>query len=132
MLLGSQAVKFIAVGAINFWLTMAVFLLSLHCLDLHYLSALLLSWFLGMLFSYIWNFIWVFRPSGQLQFGRRFVKYLLAGSASISLNLAALHVLVEFLALDPFWTQLALIPFIVIFNFLTAKFWSLRRSNLVS
>jgi hypothetical protein len=49
-----------------------------------------------------------------------------AGSASIVLNLIALRLLVETWDPDPFWTQMALIPFFVIFNFLTSKFWSLR------
>ncbi|WP_170426122.1 GtrA family protein [Ruegeria arenilitoris] len=125
----AQVLKFLVVGGTNFWLTMAIFLAALNWLQFHYLLALLTSWFLGMLFTYTWNYIWVFKPSERFQFGRNFVKYLLAGSASIGLNLVALRFLVENWEIDPFWTQMALIPFIVIFNFLTAKFWSLRHGK---
>lgn len=122
----SQFLKFLVVGGVNFWLTMAVFLAALHWLHLHYLLALSLSWFLGMLFTYSWNYVWVFKPSEKLNFGAAFVKYLSAGAASFGLNLLTLSVLVEIWSLDPFWTQMALIPFIVVFNFTTAKYWSLR------
>jgi len=40
----------------------------------------------------------------------------------------ALSFIVESGSYDPFYVQVALIPFIVIFNFSTAKFWSLRQS----
>jgi hypothetical protein len=40
-----------------------------------------------------------------------------------------LGAIVERTAYDPFWVQTALIPFIVVFNFATAKFWSLRQAN---
>jgi hypothetical protein len=33
---------------------------------------------------------------------------------------------VERAGLKPFWAQALLIPPVVVFNFLTAKFWSLR------
>lgn len=126
MMVRAQVLKFLVVGGINFWLTMAVFLASLHWLHFHYLVALPTSWFIGMLFTYTWNYIWVFKPSARFRYGLNFIKYLTAGSASIGLNLIALRLLVETWDLDPFWTQMALIPFIMIFNFLTAKFWSLR------
>jgi len=42
------------------------------------------------------------------------------------LNMFALRYLVERTHYDPFWVQAALTPLIVIFNFSTAKFWSLR------
>ena len=122
----SQVLKFLLVGGVNLWLTGAVFLAALHWLHFHYLVALPVSWFIGMLFTYTWNYIWVFKPSERFRYGLNFIKYLAAGSASIVLNLIALRLLVETWDPDPFWTQMALIPFFVIFNFLTSKFWSLR------
>ena len=43
--------------------------------------------------------------------------------------LLALGYIVEHTDFDPFYVQLALIPFIVVFNFSTAKYWSLRPSS---
>ena len=43
------------------------------------------------------------------------------------LNMLALNFVVEWGNYDPFYVQMALIPFIVAFNFSTAKYWSLRR-----
>jgi putative flippase GtrA len=82
-----------------------------------------------MLFSYVLNFTWVFKPEEQIRFRARFAKYFLASAVSIALNLMVLGAIVERTAYDPFWVQTALIPFIVVFNFATAKFWSLRQAN---
>ena len=47
----------------------------------------------------------------------------------IALNMLLLSYIVEHTGFDPFYVQMALIPLIVIFNFFTAKYWSLRRAS---
>jgi hypothetical protein len=42
--------------------------------------------------------------------------------------LIALKLIVEHMKYDPLYVQVALTPFIVAFNFITAKFWSLKAS----
>jgi putative flippase GtrA len=103
-----------------------VFTLLLQSLSLHYLISLFVAWVVGMSFSYTLNFLWVFKPEEKIQFKARFLKFLLANALSIVLNLLALHFLVQRTAWDPFYVQLGLIPFVVGFNFSTAKYWSLR------
>jgi len=44
------------------------------------------------------------------------------------LNMLVLSLIVEHSNFDPFFVQMGLIPLIVLFNFSTAKFWSLRPS----
>ena len=121
-----EATKFTLVGAANFVLTFVVFTLLLKVFSLHYLLSLIVAWVVGMSFSYTLNFLWVFEPEKKIQFKARFLKFLLASALSIGLNLLALRFLVERTAWDPFYVQLGLIPFIVGFNFSTAKYWSLR------
>lgn len=121
-----EAVRFLLVGGANFVLTFVVFFALLKILNVNYLIALSTSWAIGTLFSYALNFTWVFKPEEQLQFKARLAKYFFAGLASLLLNLMALKWLVELTNFDPFWVQCALIPLIVVFNFSTAKFWSLR------
>jgi putative flippase GtrA len=124
-----EATKFTIVGAANFVLTFFVFTLLLKAFSLHYLLSLFVAWIVGMSFSYTLNFLWVFRPEEIIQFKARFLKFSLASALSIGLNLLALRVLVERTAWDPFYVQLGLIPFIVAFNFSTAKYWSLRATS---
>jgi putative flippase GtrA len=124
-----EAAKFTIVGAINFVLTFIVFTTMLKILLINYLLSLIAAWVVGMFFSYILNFSWVFKPEQKIQFKARFLRFLLAGSLSIGLNIFLLGYIVEHNEFDPFYVQLVLIPMIVTFNFLTAKFWSLRRPS---
>jgi putative flippase GtrA len=121
-----EAIRFLLVGGANFVLTFVVFFALFKLLRINYLIALSGSWATGMLFSYALNFTWVFRPEERLQFKARLAKYFLANLVSLLLNLLTLHWLVGLTGYDPFWVQCALIPLIVVFNFSTAKFWSLR------
>lgn len=121
--------KFLVIGAANFIFTFAVFTLLLEIVGTGYVAALLAAWLLGSIATYILNFVWVFRPEAKLNFKWRFVRYMLAGSVSIGLNIVLLTGLVELGGFDPFWSQVALIPFIVGFNFSTANWWSLKRES---
>ena len=121
-----EATKFTFVGAANFLFTIIVFTVMLKVLGVGYLLSLAAAWVVGMIFSYVLNFAWVFKPEQKVQFRARFIKYILASLFSIALNLLALHYIVERTGFDPFYVQMTMIPFIVIFNFSTAKYWSLR------
>ena len=122
-----EATKFTLVGAANFALTFVIFTTMLKILGVNYLLSLLAAWVVGILFSFVLNFSWVFKPEKKIQFRTRFVKFFLASLLSIALNLLALSFIVERTNFDPFYAQMALIPFIVIFSFSTAKFWSLKQ-----
>ena len=121
--------KFLVIGASNFAFTLVVFTSLLEVFKTGYITALIASWLLGNVASYMLNFVWVFQPESRLNFKGRFVRYMLAGSVSIGLNIVVLSVLVEIGGYDPFWSQVILIPFIVGFNFSTANWWSLKHKG---
>ena len=123
---GVEAFRFLIVGGANFVLTFVVFYSLLKVLGIDYLVALFVSWAVGMVFSYLLNFTWVFRPEEKLQFKARLAKYVAANLVSILLNMLTLRLIVGSTGYDPFWVQCALIPLIVVFNYSTAKFWSLK------
>ncbi|MEO6138038.1 MAG: GtrA family protein [Luteimonas sp.] len=124
-----EAAKFLVVGGVNFVLTFIIFFVLVKLLHVNYLVGLTASWAAGMVFSYVLNFSWVFRPEEQLRFKARFGKFFLASLASLALNLLTLDFLVRRYGFDAFYVQCALIPLIVVFNFTTAKFWSLRAAK---
>jgi putative flippase GtrA len=124
-----EATKFTIVGAANFVLTFVVFTAMLEILRVNYLLSLVAAWIVGMIFSYVLNFSWVFKPEQKIQFKGRFVRFFMASVLSIGLNLLVLRWIVEYFGFDPYYAQLALIPLIVVFNFSTAKYWSLRSSD---
>ena len=120
--------KFIFVGGANFLMTLIIFYAFVEIINANYIISLFLVSAIGWIFTYIINYIWTFKPQPQLIFGSRFLKYLTTGLASVALNAAALHVLVNASGLPPFWAQLCLVPFVILLNFASAKFWSLRPS----
>lgn len=126
---GTEIARFLVVGGLNFVFTFAIFTTALNLLGFGYVAALLLAWLAGNILTYVLNFVWVFRPEAKLRFRARFVKYLTAGAVSVGLNLVVLTALVELGGQDPFWSQVWIMPFVVIFNFASAKFWSLRRQT---
>ena len=123
-----EATKFTLVGAVNFVLTFIVFTAMLKFLSLNYLLSLGVAWIVGMLFFYVFNFVWVFKPEQKIQFKARFFRFFLASVFSIALNMLVLSYIVERSDFDPFYAQMVLIPLVVIVNFSTAKFWSFRAS----
>lgn len=127
--LGMEFSKFTLVGGVNFVFTLVLFYLFVEVARINYLVALAVVSLVGMILTYTLNHVWVFKPEEKLAFRSRLYKYILAGFLSIALNLAALNYIVERTGFDPFYVQLALIPLIVVFNFSTAKFWSLRPSG---
>lgn len=118
--------KFTIVGAINFLFTFVLFFLLVKILQTNYSISLVVVSLLGMFITYYLNYVWVFKPEQKLAFKGRLLKYIFAGILSISLNTMVLAYIVESTGYDPFYVQFALIPFIVVFNFSTAKFWSLK------
>lgn len=125
--LNYEIIKFATTGAANFAITFILFYAMLRIVELNYLLSLIVAWIGGMFFSYIVNFLWVFKPEQKIQFRARFFKYFFASAISIAFNLLVLGYIVKNTNFDPFYVQIALIPLIVIINFSTAKYWSLRR-----
>ncbi len=121
--------KFTLVGGVNFVFTFVLFYLSVRVWKINYLISLILVSLIGMVLTYSLNYLWVFKPRDKFDFKMRFFKYVFSGFLSIGLNVLALHFLVSKTGFDPFYVQIALIPFIVVFNFSTAKFWSLRQRS---
>ena len=124
----AELLRFLVVGGVNFVFTFAVFTVALKLLQLNQLVALLMAWIAGNILTYVLNFTWVFRPQAEFGFGLRFVKYMTAGGVSVGFNLIALYVLADLGGHDPFWSQVAIMPVIILFNFAAAKFWSLRKA----
>ena len=121
-----EITKFTLVGLVNTGLTFVIFFFLLNQFYVDYIIALTITWLFGIFFSFLLNSFWVFTPDSKSHFKARFIKYFLCYLSSFVLNLLALIFLVKYLDLAPFFTQVALVPFVVIFNFLTSKFWSLR------
>ena len=123
-----EVYKFVVVGILNFFFTLIMFYVFVNHIKLNYLIALLIASLIGMIFTYLLNYLWVFKPEQGLVFKNRLFKYIFSGFLSIILNLFALKHIVDLTNLTPFNAQIMLIPFVVILNFAASKFWSLKQS----
>jgi len=119
--------RYLMTGGLNALFTFVIFTVGLYVLHIHYLLALIAAFLAGNVFTYVLNFIWVFRPENSFTFRRRFFKHLLPNVGTFSINLIVLYVLVDYWGADPFSAQIFLMILVVAINFLFAKFWAFRR-----
>jgi putative flippase GtrA len=123
----AEIFRYLMTGGLNAALTFLVFIIGLYVLKIHYLLGLVLAFLAGTVFTYVINFVWVFRPESQFTFRRRFLKHLLPNIGTFSINLAALFLLVDHWGGDPFLCQVVLTVAVVSVNFIVAKYWTFRR-----
>lgn len=124
----SEVLKYLVTGGMNAVLTCIVYVVGLYVLHIHYLVALAAAFLVGVLFTYVVNFVWVFRPDSRFTFRRRFIRYFTSNAATFLANVVALYCLVDVFGSDPFLSQVLLMVVIIVANFLLAKHWSLRKT----
>lgn len=122
-----EIIRYIVVGGLNAAASFMVYLVLLDVLKTSYQLAFSFAWLFGVLLTYAFNFLWVFKTSDKLNFRGNFARYFIVYFSSYVINLTLLSWLVEAARLNPIYGQLLLLPFIVMFNFLMSKFWSLKR-----
>jgi putative flippase GtrA len=103
-----------------------MFYLLVRIVKLNHLISIALVSIVGTVLTYCVNYTWVFLSDQKIEFRARLARYIFASVVSIGLNVICLHYAVLGTGLDPFYAQMLLLPLVVIFNFSTAKFWSLR------
>jgi putative flippase GtrA len=116
--------SFVGIGNLIFTLTIYVFFLNL--LKFRYEVAFTLSWLAGVFFTYLINFIWVFKPEEKITFRKRIPKYFFVYLLSYILNMLLLKLLVEHFSFQPLISQIFIIPLIVLINFTGIKYWALK------
>ena len=121
----TQFLKYVLVGGANFAITIGLFLFLLKVLLVNYLISFTITWLIGIIITYVINFIWVFKPDDKLEFKKRFPKYFAVYVSSFLVNMALLKYLVSNYNFDPFYIQFAIIPVVMLINFIGFKYWSL-------
>lgn len=118
-----QAATFIVVGGFSTIISYSTFILCLHQLDLHYLIANIVGFFVSIGFSYQCNKRWTFK----VQDTGYFCHYFLLYSISLTLSSLLLHLFVESCGIIPEVANILTIALITGFNFCGAKFFVFRR-----
>jgi putative flippase GtrA len=122
-------VKYLFVGGGNAVFTFAVYFLLLRVLHFHYTLAFTISWVLGVLMTYVVNFLWVFKPEQKLAFKSRLLKYFIVYITSYLLNIFLLYNVTELTGGDPLLIQLFILPVVVAVNFAGIKYWCMNAAS---
>ena len=122
-------VKYSFVGMINAVFSFLLYFILLKIFHLHYLVSFSISWFLGVLLTYVINFLWVFKPEQKLVFKSRLLKYFVIYISSYLLNMFLLKNLTELTGGDPLLVQLFILPVVVAVNFTGIKYWCMSSNQ---
>lgn len=122
-------IKYFVVGLSNALLTTLVYYAFLQWLHVHYILSFSISWVSGVLYSYVVNYVWAFKQESSFAFDARFCRYLIIYVSSYGLNVILLKIVVESWNGDPFWSQLFILPLIVLINFFGINYWALKKDN---
>ena len=117
--------KYSIVGILNAALTITIYIVLLNMICFNYLISFTLAWMIGVLFTYVVNFIYVFKPEEKLTFKKRLLKYFLVYLTSYIISAGLLSLLVDHFIFDPVISQFFVIPIIVAINFTGIKYWAL-------
>lgn len=117
--------KYSIVGILNAVLTITIYIVLLNVIRFNYLISFTLAWMIGVLFTYVVNFIYVFKPEEKLTFKKRLLKYFLVYLTSYIISAGLLSLLVDYFMFDPVISQFFVIPIIVAINFTGIKYWAL-------
>lgn len=123
-------VKYLIVGFSNTIFTFLVFYLLLEVFHVHHSIALTIAASLGVLLTYVFNFIWTFQPEKKLNFKKNFSRYCIVYIFSFLFNMVLLDLLVKGMALDALLSQFFIMPFVVAINYCGIKFWAMKRITL--
>ena len=119
-----QLLKFCLVGASGYVVNLAVYATALR-LDLHYLSAAVVSFVVAVTNNYWWNRHWTFR--GQRgHFGYQGMRFVVVSALALGANLALLRLLVG-LGVGKVLAQAIAIVAVTPLNFVGNKLWSFAR-----
>lgn len=117
-----KLIRFVAVGVLNTVIGYgSYFILLYFC---YYLVALVISHFIGVTNSYIWNKYWTFRT--QKNRLREFVKFNIVYLAVLAMNVLFLGFLVSGLHFNPRIGQLIVLPTVTLISYFGHRYWSFR------
>lgn len=115
--------KFGLVGVSNTLITILTYML-LVALGVNYILANILAYSLGVLNSYFWNKKWVFTVTSNQSF--TFLKFIFVNLITLALNTVCLFILVDYIEIHPFISQIVSTGLGMVVNFLANKKWTFK------
>jgi Predicted membrane protein len=120
-----QLLKFCLVGATGYAVNLAVFVLLVNGLDVHYIPAAICSFLVAVTNNYTWNRLWTFRAQ-RGHYGYQGMRFLVVSTLALVANLVVLQLYIE-AGLDEVAAQAIAIVLVTPVNFVGNKLWSFGR-----
>jgi putative flippase GtrA len=117
--------KFVIVGVLNTIVGYGSFFILSYFIN--YIFALVISHFIGVTHSYIWNRYWTFKSSNDKL--KEFVRFNMVYLVALAADIILLYVLVSKMGLDPRLCQLAILIVITIISYTGHRLWSFRQAE---
>ena len=121
-----QFCLFSLIGVLNTLIHYAIFIFLYRIINMNYIVASGVGYFIGMANSYFMNRRWTFLSSNYIP--PEFTKFILVNVCSMSTNLIILKVTVTNIGLIPEIGQIVAIIFSIGVNFFGNKYWTFRIS----
>lgn len=122
----AQFSKFVLVGILNTAISLAAFYLLYNLFAVDYTISNLISYIVGVINSFFWNKLLVFRR-GTHRMIRESLAFLLVFAVSYGIQFLLLHALVERLNIDPNWAQLPAMAAYTIVNYLLNRYFTFKK-----
>ncbi|URZ00148.1 GtrA family protein [Clostridium felsineum] len=117
--------KFCITGAMNTLISMLSYFILLK-IGVYYILANVISYFIGMINSYILNRKWVFKSKDPLI--TTAFKFCCVNVVALGLSTLILYLFVTILRIDKFVAQLLTTTIIMLINYVSNKFFAFKKS----
>jgi len=118
-----QLVQFGVVGAIGYFVNLAVFAATIGIFDVHHIPAAITAFGVAVTNNFLWNRHWTF-DARHGHAGFQAARFFTVSVLALGINLVALEVLIEVLEFPELPAQAIAVAFAMPFNFIGNKLWT--------
>ena len=119
-----QLVQFGVVGAIGYFVNLAVFGFCTGVFDVHHIPAAITAFGVAVTNNFLWNRHWTFDHAKGAHAGFQAARFFTVSVLALGINLVALQVLVEVVEFPELASQAIAVAFAMPFNFIGNKLWT--------
>lgn len=128
----SQILKFGVVGGIAFVIDYSLLFMLTEFLHIHYLVSGMVSFSASVIFNYILSIIWVFEVKKKRDEKKEFVVFIVLSIIGLGINQLIMWVLVDGLKLYYMLAKVAATAIVMVYNFITRKFFLEEKKETVN
>jgi putative flippase GtrA len=119
-----QLVQFGIVGAIGYFVNLAVFGFCTGVFDVHHIPAAITAFGVAVTNNFLWNRHWTFDHARDGHAGFQAARFFTVSVLALGINLIVLQILVEVVEFPELASQAVAVAFAMPFNFIGNKLWT--------